>query len=347
MKKIKLIFLAIAITTILSAKGIDFFANAELETIYTNNVLQLSNHDLDRFETGNETNKFHLETSDDLIFSQKLEIGMKHYLFAGHTQIDKIMFKFNKHLQNDLLDDGYLGIDIKQFLSRKLNFQISYYYYPEIYVNRYKSVLENNGSYRDFTYSKNDYNASLNWKAHNLVELTYRFSFSQLYYNRYFTEYDAVNFDNKITAEISPQGNIRTILSYEYKLSNADGEEAFDDPASVSVVKDASYEANHYSLAFIVPKLYEVGKNYLYFQVGMDYEQRYFRNDAEVDEYHFDREDYTFSADSSVSCKVAKKVGLKLSGKYEERNTRSPFSDVKRDKSYDLIEAGLRVSYEF
>ena len=346
MKKIKLIILFSLLAISLAAKGIEYFTTAELETTYINNVLKLSQHDLDRFDAGNES-KFKLETSDDLIFSQQLEFGLKHYLAAGHTQIDKIVFKFNKHLQNDFLDDGYLGINLKQFLSQKINFTISYYYYPEIYVNRYKSVLENNGDYRDFTYSKNDYNAGLNWKAHDLVDLTYRFSFSQLYYNKYFTEYDADNFDNKLTAEIFPKGKVHTILSYEYKISDAKGKDAFDDPASVDVIKDASYEANKYSIGYLVPKLFKLRENYIYLQTGIDYEERYFSNDNENDDYHYQREDFTFSVDSSISCKVSKKVGLKLSGKYEERNTKSPFSSVKRDKSYNLFEVGLRVSYQF
>jgi hypothetical protein len=346
MKKIYNIILLSLIVISLSAKGVEFFADTELETTYTNNVLKLSQHDLDRFDAGNES-KFKLETSDDLIFSQKLEIGLKHHFLARHTQINKIVFKFNKHVQNDFLNDGYLGINIKQFLSKKINFQLSYYYYPEIYVNRYKSVLENNGNYRDFTYSKNDYNASLNWKVLDLVELTYRFSFSQLFYNKYFTEYDTQNFDNKLTAEILPKGKIRAVLAYEYKISNADGKDAFDDPTAVEVIKDASYDANRYSLGCVIPKLYKLGKHYLYFQVGMDYEERYFQNDNENDDYHYKRDDFTFSVDSSVSYKVTKKVGLKLAGNYEERNTHSPFSSVKRDKSYDLFEVGLRVSYEF
>jgi hypothetical protein len=347
MKKITITYLFILITFLLSAKGISFFADAELETSYTNNVLKFSNHDLDRFDTGNETNKFHLETSDDMIISQKLEFGVKHYFMGGHTQTDKIILKFNKHFQNDILDDGYLGLNIKQFISRKLNFLLSYFYYPKIYVNRYKSVLENNGSYRDFTYSKNNYNASIKWETHTLFNLNYRLGISQLFYNKYFTEYDAVNMDNKITAEISPNGNIRTILAYEYKISNAAGEDAFNDPVTVDVIKDASYTANRYSISYVIPKLYKISENYLYFQVGLDYEQRYFHSDIEVDEYHLNREDYTFSVDSSVSYKVTGKIGLKLSCKYEERNTRSPFSNVKRDKSFDLIQAGLRISYQF
>ena len=346
MKRKILLLLFSAGASLLFARGMEFFSNTELETTYTNNALKLSNYDLKRFEDGNE-NKFKLETSDDLIISQRLEIGLKHHLFAGHTQIGRIVFKFNKHLQNGILDDGYLGISVRQYLSRRFNFQLSYFYYPEIYVNRYRSVLDNSNIYRDFTYSKNSYSFTMNWKAHELAELTYRSGFTQLFYNKYFTEYDAINFDNKITASLFPRNKIRTSLAYEYKISNADGADAFTDPTSVEVVKDASYQANRYSLGWVIPRLYKVGKNHLYLQTGMDYEERYFQNDDEVDQYHFRREDYVFSVDAALSCKVAKKIGLKISGKYEERNTRSPFASVKRDKSYDLLEAGLRIRFDF
>lgn len=327
--------------------AIDIYVDTDLETTYTNNVLKLSDHDLNRFESGEELDKFELETTDDLIFSALIKVGFKNYFIDGHTQRNELYFKYNSHLKNSFLDDGYLGYKFTQYLNRKINFELSYFYYPEIYVNRYSSELDNLNIYRDFTYSKNDYNAEVNWKAHSLLELTYRFGFSQLFYNKYFTEYDAVNFENRLTAELFPKAKIRTKISYRYKASDADGKAAFADPDAIDVIKNASYEANTYSVSCSVPRLFSIGKRRFYFTAGIDYEQRYFTNDDEDDEYHFARDDYTFSADASLSFKLINKINLKLSGKFQQRNTDSPFSAVERDKNYDLYEVGLRLGRDF
>lgn len=332
---------------VFSLSALDMYVDTDLEITYTNNVLKLSDHDLNRFESGEEIDKFELETTDDLIFSALIKVGFKNYLIGGHTQRNELYFKYNYHLENSFLDDGYLGYKFTQYLNRKINFELSYFYYPEIYVNRYTSELESNGVYRDFTYSKNVYNAEINWKTHSLMELTYRFAFSQLFYNKYFTEYDAVNFENRLTMEFFPKAKIRTKISYKYKISNADGKDAFADPDLVDVIKDASYEANTYSISCSVPRLFSIGKRRFYFTTEISYEQRYFTNDDQEDEYHFARDDYTFTADASISINLINKLNLKLSGKFQQRNTDSPFSTVERDKNYDLYEVGLKLGRDF
>ena len=100
MKKYLFLFIMIFASS-LAAQNFIFYPVITLETEYNSNILSLSQSDLDRFESGNETDKFSLETSDDLITSAKVELNLKHRLMANHTQINRIAVRYNKFLKND------------------------------------------------------------------------------------------------------------------------------------------------------------------------------------------------------------------------------------------------------
>lgn len=331
----------------LAAVRLYFDYDLNLETSYSSNVLKLSEHDLNRFNNNLSEDKFKLKTTDDLINSARFRFEFKHYLVRRHTQKHELFFKYSSYLQNSFLDNGFLGYRFSQYLNRKINFNLSYFYYPYIYVNRYRSELDNLTQYRDFSYAKNDYQAELNWKAHSLVELSYRFAYIQYYYNKYFTEYDANAFDYRITAGLFPQAKIRAGVFYEYRVAKAKAEDAFEDPSAADVIKDFSYEANRYHLSFMIPRLLRIGKRYLYFSTRLHYEQLYFNNDDPADAYHYGREDYTATFTSTGSYRLTGNMRLRIAGKYQQRKTRSPYANVRRDKNFDLFETGLRISYEF
>jgi hypothetical protein len=320
--------------------------DVNLESMYSSNVLKLSDYDLNRFKSKLYEDKFKLKTSDDLINSARFRIELKNYWFAGHTQKHEFFFKYNSYLKNNFLNDGFLGYRFTQFLNRKINFNLSYFYYPRIYVNRYRSEVDAINVYRDFTYAKNDYQAEANWKTNQFMEVTYKFSLGQFFYNQYFTEYDAVTFDNRLALDFFPRAKIRPSGYYEYRVATAKGEDAFDDESQIETIKDFSYEANRYNLSLSVPRLLKINKRYLYFSTSLHYEQRYFQYDGMEDTYHYCREDYTLTMNGALSYRIHAKAGLRFSAKYQERNTRSPFSYVSRDKNYDLFEFGLRLSWK-
>ena len=343
MKQSITIILLVIILNSLAAKSPSFFSDLSLRSTYSNNILKLSEYDLDKFDEGDDSGKFKLETTDDLIISPKLEIGWKNYFLAGHTQIIKFSFNYDKYLQNEIKDGLVLGLNLKQFLNKKMNFTIGYLYSPDIFVNRYKSVLGDESIYRDFTYSKNYYYGRFHYKLLPKVLASYRLGISQLYYNKYFTEYDATGWQHLFTIRLIPAKFIRCILDYEFKVSTSQAEDSFDFPYEISVIKDGSYEANIYTAKLEFPKITQLMGKDISGQVGIEYEQRYFQSEYELDEYHFARDDYIFSLKSSLEYSLTKKMALQLTGSYEERNTDSPFSVVERDKSYKLIEAGINI----
>ncbi len=336
-----LILLIIITANLLTAQNFIFNSNFFLETTYNSNILNLSQKDLNRFESGKEPDKFFLKTSDDLITSAKVGLSLKHRLLAGHTQINKIAFKYNKYLSNSFEDNYYLEFSLKQFLSKKLNFGIYYYFYPEIYVNRYDSVLDHETIFRDFIYSKNNYIGKVSYKLNSKFQFNYKFGFSQLFYNEYFTEYDANNIENKIGIKIVPVSWISINSNYTYKISNAKTGDAFSNPEQVTIVKDPSYKADLFDLSINFPKIISLFSNPVNLGLSVRYEHFYFQSDNELNEYHYGREDKILAFNSNIKYKISEKISLKYFYKYKARKTNSPYTIVEVDKEYNLYQTGI------
>ena len=341
------ILLVFIIAGSLAAQNFIFNSDFLLETTYNSNILNLSQNDLERFESGNEPNKFSLKTSDDLITSAKVGFSLKHRLLAGHTQINKIAFKYNKYLQNSFEDNYYLEFSLKQFLSKKLNFGIYYFFYPEIYVNRYDSVLDPENIFRDFTYNKNVYIGKVNYKLNSKFHFNYKFGFSQLLYNEYFTEYDANNIENKIGIKIIPVSWISINSNYTYKISDAKAGDAFSDIQQVTIIKDPSYKADLFDLSINFPKIISLFTNPVNLGLSVKYEHFYFQSENELNEYHYGREDKIVAFNSNAKYKVSENISLKYFYKYKVRKTNSPYTIVEVDKKYNLFETALSLIYSF
>ena len=119
----KKIILFLFITSALFAT--DFSGKIEFETAYDTNILSLSENDIARFNTTEETGKFVQKTLDDLIFQPKIQLQIKKKIF-GHTNIQKFTARYDKYLQNSFKDNVAFSFSTKQYLSRKINFTINY-----------------------------------------------------------------------------------------------------------------------------------------------------------------------------------------------------------------------------
>lgn len=347
MKKITFLIIFNMIFICLFSQGISFYHKIDLNSIYHSNILKYSKGDIDEFTNSLKPEKYYIKSIDDLYFSIKGEMGIKHRYFAGHTQIAKFLFRYKKYLQNSIKDGGFVAFSLKQYFSDKLNLSLFYYYYPEIYLKHYASVLDDANIYHEFSYSKNSYLAKINWKIFQKVSLNYKFEFAQSFYNKYFTEYDADNFINAAGVELNPNKNIKMDLKYTYTKSKAQAEEAFQNPDEISTIKDASYESNKYFCSFTIPELFMLSSSHLRFFASLKFEEKFFQSNLREDSYHYGREDNIFTVDSYLQIPVWTELSLRTSYKFESRNTYSGFSSVSRDKEYSYFEVGTSLQFRF
>lgn len=320
---------------------ITFLKKIELENYYDNNILRLSEQNLDDFEAGTESEKFEIESSDDLITSAQLDLGIKHYFAGGHTQINRLVLKYNKYWSNSIKDYGYIRFNLTQYLSRDFHFQLNYYYYPEIYSNYYLSEIDD--QYHSYTYARNVYNTRVNWDAFEFLSFTYWLEFSQNFFNKYFTEYDSDNIENRLDLEFKLTPNLISTFSYAFKVSQADAEEAYDDIAGGMQYKDASYEANLFFIEFYIPRLFSFKQRHVNFRLRTAFEGFYFQSNITGDDYHLQRDDNYFRIHAAMNFPIQKNIGLELFLKRDERRTDSPYYYVEEDKDYCQLRAGFSL----
>jgi len=310
----------------------------QIENTYENNILSLSDYLSDQFLDNNNPEKHHINSKDDWITSASMRLGWRHYI-KKHTQIIRINAKYSKYWNNSIKDNGYVGINIRQYFSPKFNVSVYYYYYPEIYVNHYRPVLLPN-DYKEFTYAKNSYFSIFSLRVTKQLEMRYRFDFDQLFYSKYFTEYDAENFTQELESRYKISSKIRFSASYAYRISNAQAEKAYQN-ITITDYKDPSYTQNRYKVGITIYKLpFES-----YMNIGFSYYEKYYDSPFPENTYHYKRDEFYKQFQFSVTTKISKEIQLQPLFEYQLRTVRSPFSSVVRDKEYDNWKAGLQISY--
>jgi len=339
-----LIFILILITLNAAAQDLSFIKRFEIDNYYDNNILRLSDKTLKEYESGSNPDKFRLKSSDDFISAFRLDLGIKHNFPLGHTQINKIVLKYSKYWQNDFKNEAYIRFSLQQFLSRDLNFQLNYYYYPEIYSNNFRSVLDDN--YHSYTYSKNVYNAVIRWDISKKIAVHYKVEYGQYYFNKYFTEYDSQNIRNQLDLQLKLLPNLHSTLSYAYRISNADAEEAYSGSSNFQA-KDASYKANLSSIQFVVPKLISLNRNYLQFRFKLALEGYYYQSNISGDNYHLNRDDNYVRLYADLNFPVKRDLTMIIYLNSDERKTDSPYSAVEDDKNYSRMKSGFSLIYKF
>ncbi|MCF7919526.1 MAG: hypothetical protein K9N06_06410 [Candidatus Cloacimonetes bacterium] len=332
-----ILFLLFALLT--QAKGISWESEFDIDLTYNSNILNYSENDRDAFENNINPEKFLIESLDDMIMGFKYNLKSRYYSFDGHTQIINLGINYKKYLNNEIKDDINVQAGIKQYFSPKLITSLSYSFYPEIYLRQYKSVIDN--EYHNYEYAKNGYSAELEWKALKNLDLRLNADYSQLYFNEWFTEYDAdvITANCYLIWKLNPR--LTTEFRYAFRIATADAEEAYQ-PASVSVIKDGSFDGN---IIGVKLKFRRFLADYT-LNLGYRLEDKFYSSGFEGDDYHIERDDYIHTGSMSIYVPLAKNLNMVLHAEYEERETRSPFTNVIRDKEYNTWNSGISFAYD-
>lgn len=311
---------------------------------YNNNILNLSDDHLDEFEDNIAPDKYKIATSDDFISGVKVDVGLKYYI-AGHTQIIRFLTKYNHYWTNDFMDDGYIGINIRQYLSKKFNVGLYAFYYPEIYVHRYNSMIDN--KLHDYTYEKNIFRGDVVYKANRMFKFKYELEIGQLIYNKYFTEYDADQLEHSVTVYLHPYELINMRFSYSYNDSKAAVDDGFSHPEIFSVIKDGSYESNNYKGVIEMPEFLVVNDKKFSLDFILNFNEKFYQSEKYNDAYHFDREDYILSFETDFGFDLTEDIGCSIFYSSQQRTTDSCYSYVEDDKGYKTKEVGINLMWKY
>lgn len=325
---------------------------------YSDNVFNLSEYDLERFETGEPIFSF-IETSDDLILTSRLRTRYSFLELENKSKnINRIRFTgyFSPALNTYLSNSGKSSYSFLTGLftmyqpssnrNRRYNLNLYYGFYAGNYTRDYRDI-DGTGDYESFEYDKNLYRI---YSFFNLTDkdlpLLY-FQIEDFYHNQYFTEYDG----RAVTYGLGWRRNfndfyMRAFYYYRefdpfnisYKLDNLDLTER---------ISDSAYESD---IFYIEMKANRVGVGYTsdirpFFSYR--YEKRHYITDLPltVAPFHSTREEERHSL--NIGCDFLFYRNLDIIFEYDlrMRKTKSDNKDVPKYKDYTKHEFSLTFEY--
>jgi hypothetical protein len=226
-----------------------------LGTIYDDNILKYSDYYLTKFLNGEDSGRFHINTSDGLIIEPSLKLTAT-FLFLGKNKtILEGNFDQKYYVNNKIKNWNKGGIELQQFIIKNFSINFSYYYLPQFYVRHYRDDdwVDIYGytpeTYQPFTFSKNEYGIWLQnsfFKKKN-TRVRLDFDYAQYYYNEHFTEYDSKNLTCGFSLYQTIKKKLKLEIGYRFINSNANGYDEPDETKDDSDDSDPSSNEDVYS----------------------------------------------------------------------------------------------------
>ncbi len=304
-----------------------------LETTYTDNVFQLSEYDLQRWQDENPRLDY-VNTSDDLTAAVSIDAAYPFY-YQWWKFTPSVTGTFSQNVSNTDKQrrDAIVRFRVDRYY---WNFTALYGYYPHILVRSYVDT-DGSGELEQFSYARNLYRGDLNIKPLKGTTVQLHGRYEQLFYNQYWTEFD---------------GNATTLgagIRHAFPVFSVGGGydfRTFDNTNADN--EDSSYESNIYSGDLrLNPMPLDDDKpkgTTWYPALALSYEERYFQS---ADSWYGGRIDKIYRTDASLNFILKPDWNIKLDYSHTFRNVESPVSEVRRAREYGENQFSAAVEYSF
>lgn len=303
---------------------------------YSDNVFQLSDYDLQRFDE-EHYNLSYVDTSDDLTLSTRIDLAYPlHYRWWKFTPsvsgiINQNISNADKRRQDTLLR---FRVDRHYWSATAL-----YGYYPYVY---YRHFVDSDGSaeLEKYAYERNLYRAELVVRPIKNVTAFGNIRYEDLYYNQYFTEADG----NTLTTELGARYSFPTFSvqgSYSFRDYSAEGWKDIDRD-------DGSYQSNIYRGVIRLKAMPISGTStkrqswHPYLELRR--EDRFYQGDSS---WYGGREYATTNTQAGINVKLSPVWNLSLDYLHIFRNVDSPNESVLRLKEFSENRLSATVKYKF
>lgn len=343
------------LTLFLITFGFNLFAGStsldyDLSFYYDSNILRLSAEEKDNFMAGTNPEKYDINSIDSYCLGNRVEFSFKSYI-NRHTHIDKFIFKSKNYLNNSIKDNIYLGFKAKQYLSSGFNFFGSYYYFTDIYLDQFNSIIEPATIYRDFSYSKDVIGSGLEIDLMQGLQIGADVTYEMQFYNKYFKYYDCDEMRYRFWLEPS-YGEYWTKFRYDYTISDAYDREQVSTKHNIPIYKipDGSYESDTYKFYLDFPLIIFTSSKGLELRYEFEYEHRFYRSDLdeENDPLHFGREDKCYNHHLQLDLSLYNFLIFNVFYEYDSRNSHAPAQElVSKEKDFKKYLYGVMLKLDF
>ena len=323
----------------------------DYESFYSDNVFELSDKDLTKFENGLPEFDY-INTSDDFINAISLRTNLEKKIGGLRLRL-LIKPKYSYYLSNnDKSSFSFLTGLLSSYDNYDLNFY--YGYYPDNYLKNYED-RDGSQELEKYDYKKNLFKVTANrkfWKKN--YALLYS-KFENYFYNKYFTEYDA----SAYTLGIGYKRIFDTFyLKLFYYYRNLETDNHINNAAAISDLsqyegyRDASYESNSYSIELKNKKIDLSDNLELRPIISYRFTQKFYVTDLpieyqddNIDQIHSTRVDETYYLKINFIFYLNDKTEIGLNYDHEYRSTSSDYSSLSDIKDFTQDSIGISYNY--
>jgi len=319
----------------------------EVFTFYDNNILRYSDYYIDKFLSGENGGRFHVNTFDDLIIAPQATIAYGKRFFRGSYSEISFGAKYNKFFVNSIKDWGKYAFALRHVFPTRTTFSFEYSFIPKYYIRHYrdKEWVEAYGygedAFKEYSFRKDDFSFVLKQRVMKVLELKLYYDYGKYYYNKYFTEYDATR--NLVGARMfyDFSRKLKVNFGVKYSFSDARGKKNVD----------PTYDEYkfYFGFTFVPPKIYGFGNSVTALAI---YGTRNYLSPFSPanDPVHSGRNDEYFQMFFNYKFSITKRSDLIFYANYNKRDSGTSWSEtndfVAREKSFDQFKIGVKYQYE-
>ncbi len=328
--------------------------NVELKysPTYDSNVLDLSDNDIDRFETHNLNFITDVETYDDFIQNVGVKVSSYSPRWIGNRRgFISYSLGYSLHTKNSFNDRAIHSLYASHDLAKGLDVIGSYLlipqrYFRDFYDKDYKEVFASN-----FMYELGGFGLKYTPSFAKKFTFSGRYEIFNVFYNSYFTEYDVDGYG--VRFDVRYKLNRRTSATMILKRRWADnfgyvnGYDVAIEEGVDTEYGDGSYgeEWFEFILKHRTKKIMDRRWN---LNLNLRLRHRFYTSDLPLidDPYHRGREHMLNRVLFKVDTKIVKGLSGGPSVTYEWRKTESPTEAVPIVKDYNGIKYGFELVYK-
>ncbi|MDP8209034.1 MAG: hypothetical protein P9L92_20390 [Candidatus Electryonea clarkiae] len=338
-----------------SSFGWNLHKNTDLKFLYSigydNNILEYSDDDITKFENNTLRDTTNPESYDDLMQDLGMKIRVTSPKWLGNRK-SRVYYtikylSFNNNSFNDRISNSFY---MTQDVTKKIDLLGSYFWIPDRYLRDYYD--KDQADIYGCTFAYHLYSAGIRLSPTPALGIDIRYEGSQVYYNKYFTEYDseADGFKSEIKYKLSKSLSIKGI--FKKRWSDNIGYEKSTNIIEVIPDYDAEYgdgsngeEWFEFGVNFVKKEIFKRDWD---FSLGHRIRHRYYTSEIPLDEdpFHSGREHYhqrfMLSFETDIVPMLRGGAGLE----YEWRRTDSPIDRVHEVKDFDAFRFSIRLSYQ-
>jgi hypothetical protein len=339
-------------------KKIEWEIKYNLETVYDDNILGYSDKYYDKFINRQDPGRFHIETFDDMLINNSLDISASYNFFKRYKTELNFGISYKKYINNPIKDWLIADVSLSQEVSNKLKLSLGYSLLPKFYIRHYRDfdyALQygySPESLREYSFSKENIFLKSYYNYNSKLNLSLGLSYSSYVYPSYFTEYDSKDYALDIGADYTANTKIKYFGNYKFIYSDARGFEGTEPTPYIYTHSDPTYYEHQFSLGarYYLPRLFRY-KNYA--KLTLFYNRAIFTTDhaSELDDLHSGRVDNEFKASLNYTFNYSDNLSFGLAYNYFIKRCQAN-SDINRqtildEKDYNKNTFTFDIYYKF